>query len=210
MNETINTILNRKSIRKFAFEPVPEEDLHLILKAGQWAPSGSNQQPWRFLIIRNIATILDLADLIMENFEIMVGEIKEESSRNQLENYRKYLDVIRSAPLVICVLAKPYESFLKKYAESHQTQKKWNMVDVYPATLSIGAAIENMLLAAHSLGYGSCWMTGPLIFQSEIEKFLQVEQPYHIVSMVPFGKSISNKPEQRYRLPLKDICTFWD
>jgi len=210
MNPTITTILNRKSTRKFSPEPIPDDDLHLILKSGQWAPSGSNQQPWKFIIIRNLSVILGLADLIMENFELIIGQIQDESSKSQLENYRKYLDVIRSAPLIICVLIKPYESFMKKLLDGHPLREKWSMAEVSTASLSIGAAIENMLLSAQSLGYGSCWMTGPLIFQNDIEEFLKVEEPYHIVSIVPMGKAASDKPSQRYRLPLKDICTFLD
>lgn len=53
MNEVLNTIKNRRTIRRFKAQPVEEEKLRLILEAGRWAPSFSNLQPWRFIVIRD-------------------------------------------------------------------------------------------------------------------------------------------------------------
>jgi nitroreductase len=53
MNEVLNTIRNRRTIRKFKPDPVDEDKLQMILEAGRWAPSFSNLQPWRFIIIRD-------------------------------------------------------------------------------------------------------------------------------------------------------------
>jgi nitroreductase len=46
-------ILNRRSIRKFTGKEIPQEILERILEAGRWAPSGSNAQPWRFVLVRD-------------------------------------------------------------------------------------------------------------------------------------------------------------
>jgi len=53
MNEVLNAIKNRRTIRKFKPDPVDEEKLQMILEAGRWAPSFSNLQPWRFIITRD-------------------------------------------------------------------------------------------------------------------------------------------------------------
>ncbi|WP_319507144.1 nitroreductase [uncultured Methanolobus sp.] len=62
MQGTINTILSRRSIRKFTDEPVDTEDIKTILEAGRWAPSGLNNQPWKFIVIKNKETMRELAD----------------------------------------------------------------------------------------------------------------------------------------------------
>jgi len=49
----LNTIKNRKTIRKFKPDPIDEEKLQMILEAGRWAPSFSNLQPWRFIVIKD-------------------------------------------------------------------------------------------------------------------------------------------------------------
>ena len=53
MNEVINTIKNRRTIRKFKSDPVNDQKLQMILEAGRWAPSFSNLQPWRFIVTRD-------------------------------------------------------------------------------------------------------------------------------------------------------------
>jgi nitroreductase len=52
MNEVLKTIKNRRTIRKFKPNPIDEEKLQMILEAGRWAPSFSNLQPWRFIVIK--------------------------------------------------------------------------------------------------------------------------------------------------------------
>ncbi|MGO8989701.1 MAG: nitroreductase family protein [bacterium] len=54
MNDVLNTIKNRRTIRKFSPNPVDEEMLQMILEAGRWAPSFSNLQPWRFIVVRDL------------------------------------------------------------------------------------------------------------------------------------------------------------
>jgi len=53
MNEVLNTIRNRRTIRRFKPDPVDDEKLRVVLDAGRWAPSFSNLQPWKFIIIKN-------------------------------------------------------------------------------------------------------------------------------------------------------------
>ncbi|OCC14229.1 Nitroreductase family protein [Dissulfuribacter thermophilus] len=55
MNEVIKAIYERRSVRDFTAEPVPREHIMEILKAGSWAPSGLNNQPWRFAIVTDPA-----------------------------------------------------------------------------------------------------------------------------------------------------------
>jgi nitroreductase len=53
MNEVLNAIRNRRTIRKFKSDPIDEEKIKMILEAGRWAPSFSNLQPWKFIVIRD-------------------------------------------------------------------------------------------------------------------------------------------------------------
>src|SRR4030065_567243 len=53
MNEVLSAIRNRRTIRRFKPDPIDEEMLQMILEAGRWAPSFSNLQPWRFIVIKD-------------------------------------------------------------------------------------------------------------------------------------------------------------
>lgn len=114
MNEVLQAIIKRRSIRKYKTDQVSSANLTLILKAGQAAPSAHNQQPWYFVAIQKPELIQQLAAL---------DSVDE--------------DPYYHAPTIILV-------FAKKTAYSPVTD----------GTLALG----NMMLAAHSLGLGSCWI----------------------------------------------------
>lgn len=61
-SKVIDTILNRRSVREFTDRPVNRDEINTILNAGRWAPSGLNNQPWRFIVIRNSETIHKLSE----------------------------------------------------------------------------------------------------------------------------------------------------
>lgn len=61
--DIMDMIRNRRSIRRFTDEPVPEEVVHKILEAGRWAPSGLNNQPWRFAIVTDASLITEISSL---------------------------------------------------------------------------------------------------------------------------------------------------
>ena len=81
MPETRVTIRERRSVRRYTDSPVEKERIEEVLEAGRWAPSGLNNQPWRFLVLR-------------------AGD--ERAVR--LENLTKYAHIVRAAPVLIVVL----------------------------------------------------------------------------------------------------------
>ncbi|AKB75724.1 Nitroreductase family protein [Methanosarcina lacustris Z-7289] len=61
-SKVIDTILNRRSVREFTDRPVSKDEINTILNAGRWAPSGLNNQPWRFIVVREKGTIMQLSE----------------------------------------------------------------------------------------------------------------------------------------------------
>jgi nitroreductase len=61
-SKVIDTILNRRSVREFTDRPISKDEINTILNAGRWAPSGLNNQPWRFIVVRNPETIHKLSE----------------------------------------------------------------------------------------------------------------------------------------------------
>ena len=64
MNETMNTILTRRSTRKFLNKPIPDEDLQQVIQAALHAPSGMGKQTWQFTVVKNREKIQELASVI--------------------------------------------------------------------------------------------------------------------------------------------------
>ena len=118
MNEIINNILTRRSVREFIEKPIKREELNEILKAASYAPSGMNRQTWQFTAVTNREKIQKLAKAIAKKL-----------SR---ENYNLY------NPEVIII-------------HSNERESIWGKEDN-------ACALENIFLAAHSLGIGSVWI----------------------------------------------------
>ena len=80
-NPVFKALFERRSIRKFTDEPVSKEDITAILKAGQWAPSGLNNQPWRFMVI-----------------------MKDDLRREALAECTKYAHIVRASAVCIAIV----------------------------------------------------------------------------------------------------------
>ena len=118
MNQTLETILTRRSTRKFLCKPIPEEEMELIVQAALHAPSAKGLQTWQFTVVRNREKIQKLATAIREVLD------------------RKGYNMYEPEALVI-------PSNLKESPYGREDD---------------ACAMENMFLAAHSLGIGSVWI----------------------------------------------------
>lgn len=80
-NPVLKAIHERRSVRKYTDESVARDDILRILEAGRWAPSGLNNQPWRFLVL-----------------------LSGDSRQAALAGCTKYAPIVRAAPVLVCVL----------------------------------------------------------------------------------------------------------
>ena len=143
----MDIIKTRRSIRFYTDEPVPEDVLSQIIEAGLFAPSGVNFQPWYFVVIRtqeNRDRLLSIMQGVSKDAEPML----EDRFRNHPQTVHEvtgFLKTLGNAPVVILAF---------QLKDSYPKEG-----DVIPQ--SIGAAIQNMLLAAHAMGLGTCWIGAP-------------------------------------------------
>ena len=129
-NEVLKAIKNRKSTRKYKEEQIKEEELKAILEAGIQAPSAINSQPWHFTVIQNKEFIDHINDKAKEK---MI-----ESDDISIRNFAKSsTSIFYNGPTVIIVSGKK---------------------NVSSSLVGCSAAIENMLIAAESIGLGTVWV----------------------------------------------------
>ena len=90
MNETLNTILTRRSTRKFSDKPIPEDEMELIVQAALHAPSGMGLQTWQFTVVRNREKIQMLAAAIektLDGINVMNAGKKKEEALSMLKKW---------------------------------------------------------------------------------------------------------------------------
>ncbi len=204
--DLFDAIQGRKSIRRFKQTLVPDEDLNKILDAGRFAPSANNSQPWRFVIIRDKALLKRMADAAREMVDRMLPYAENEKQAQRLAAYKSsFYTFFENAPLVIAVFMAKYSAGTDRLlARMGYSAGDIMRLRPQPGLQSVSAAIQNMLLAVHALGYGSCWMTGPLVAQETFEKLLGYGKDTFIAALLPIGVP-DEDPPARNRKPLDEI-----
>jgi nitroreductase len=176
-NETIWVLLNRRSIRKYTKEPVREEDLQAILQAAIYSPSAMNGQEWHFSVVRS--------EKILKKLQITMKE-------NMLRSGVERLVQRASEPGFVGFFGAPVLIFLSAPAEAHSAQ------------IDCGIAVENIAIAAESLGLGSCIMTSSeLLFADDKDGSLARElgfpEGYKHVCSIALGYKDENPPAKERR-----------
>ncbi|MBE6022103.1 MAG: nitroreductase [Cellulosilyticum sp.] len=209
----IEGIYERKSIRKYTEAPVQKEDLMTCLKAACQAPSPKHQQNWHFVVIQNREMISQIANLVKARHESIAAYAEDEKTKEKFMKLMRYYTLFEGAPVLVVVYAKPYFMIEEKILKQEENMQE--VIEAIKSTQSaaqaIGAAVENFLLTATHLGYGTCYMTGPAHAKKEIEALIgTVSESYEMMSMIAMGvpvESVSDKPE---RMPLEEVVTFID
>ena len=204
--DLFDAIRDRRSIRRFKQTPVPDEDIRKILDAGRWAPSANNAQPWSFIVIKDRAVLKSMAGAVREMIDRMIPYAESEKQAQRLAAYKSnYYTFFENAPAVIAVCMEAYDAgtdrLLAKMGYSTEDIKRLRPL---PGLQSVAAAIQNMLLAIHALGYGSCWMTGPLVAQDAFEKLLGFGKEKSVAALLPVGVP-GEDPPARSRKPLEGL-----
>jgi nitroreductase len=177
---TLETIKNRRSIRKYRTDPINEETLNTVLDAARLAPSWANTQCCRLIVVRDSTTKAALADTMIANPEL---------GSNPATN------AVRTAPIVIVACAEKGLSGYFKGQPATEKGEYWYMFDV-------AVAMQNLMLAATSLGLGTVHIG--LFDVQKVREILDIPENVAIVEMTPLGYP-EYQPNPRPRKELSEI-----
>ncbi len=191
----------RRSIRQYLSRPVSHSDLERILEAARWAPSPHNAEPWRFVVLRTVEAKERLAEAMGRRWEadmladgvdrgIIVARLQRSRSR------------IVGAPVVIIVCL--CHDGLDRYPDRRRQQAEETM-----AAHSLGAAVQNIMLAAHARGLGTCWMCAPLFCPEEVAAALGLPADFIPQGLITVGYP-AVRPSPRERRPISDLVLYGD
>lgn len=206
--DVFEAIETRRSVRKFRSDAVPEDDIRKIVDYATKAPSAGNKQMWRFIAVSNREVLEKMKEKILHKLDSLATGSDSEDSNSRLKSARNYSSFFVGAPVTIVVLGEPYRSMIDKALEgSGLDRAAVDLLRHRPDLQSVGAAIENLCLAAHAMGYGTCWMTGPCIAGPEIGRMLGVESPWKVAALIPLGIP-DEQPSERPRKPVEEVLEF--
>ena len=167
-NAILDNIYQRRSVRDYSDKEVSDEIIKEIIRAGTYAPTAVNKQPWRFVVVKNKQLIEEYDDRAKKAF---LAAYKD-TENPDLVRYVQYLSkpttrLFYGAPVLILVFASP------------------DVINDHDCAL----AAENMMLAAQSLGIGSCWigLAGGLGYDTEFLKEVGVPEGHKLIAPLIFG-----------------------
>lgn len=193
----LQAIGNRRSIRKYKETAVPDAVIKEIVLAGMSAPSSKNRQPWKFIVTTGMSKKAAL--------DAMQEGLKREKSEPLLPNSAKYLDgaahtlcVMQQAPAVIFVVNPLGMELSRVLTPEERIYELCN-------AQSVGAAIENMTLAATELGVGSLWICDTYFAYRELSKWLNTDG--ELLAALAIGYA-DEAPPARSRNTMNDIVEW--
>jgi len=178
----------RRSVRRFKPDPVPEALVQRLIEGAICAPSASNKQPWKFLLVEQRGLIEQLAGAVRASTTLVAHHIPA-SSQAAFERYGDYFTRFELAPLVIVPIYKPLTLLSNLTSDDLPAQERAAIAQLERDSGLIGTslALGHLLLVAHELGLGASGMTGPLLARSELKRLLEVPPAWDIVALVPIG-----------------------
>lgn len=189
---------DRKSIRKYRPDEVSEELIREVIEAARVAPSAKNRQPWRFIVFTGNAK-----EEMLNAMELGINKQKSnpfmpKRFKQGLVSADNTLRIMREAPVTIIVMNTLSCDPLKSISHGKRISEIHN-------TLSVGAAIENMLLRATQLGLGSLWVGNTVYAHKELTSYLGTSE--QIAGAVALGYA-NEIPEGRPKKTLDEIIEF--
>jgi nitroreductase len=200
--DVFHAMKGRQSIRKFRKDPVPREKILRMVEAATWAPSAGNAQNTRFLVVEEAALLARMKGIVDDLLSRVTGKKVPPDKIN-------YHNLFAAAPVAVCVVGKPYESATDRHLREKDPERhRVRRYQVNAGLQSVASSITQFLLAAHSLGYGTCWMTGPLVAKPELESALSIRPPEELLTIIALGVPESPPPPKPSRKPPEEITEF--
>lgn len=198
----LDTILGRRSVRRYLEKEVPDDLVERVLEAARWAPSPHGRQPWRFAVLRREQTKERLAGAMGEEWRAnleMDGQ-SAEIVEKRLEASRMRL---RDAPVLVLICL--YLEDLDDYPDAERQRGETTM-----AVQSLGAAAQNALLAAYDLGLDAGWMCAPLFCPEKVVEALGLDPKLVPHALLTLGYAGGDPPKRRDRKALDELVVYSD
>ena len=188
MNKSKKILLEVKNltIHYFTDEAVSDQDVYYVLEAARWAPSAGNNQPWRFIIVRESKTIERI-------WETTTGIEVPISSRHSITVTPQ--NFIKKAPVIIIVCS---DTQAYKGKQNSIYSDRFCVQDSAIATM-------NLLLAAANRGLGACWVG--MYREDALSEVIKLPPTIRPMAIIPLGHTTS-KEKPRPRKPLEELIHY--
>ena len=196
-------IQKRRSIRRFKPDTVSDELIQQILESARLAPSGSNTQPWRFIVIKDAETRQKLQTASYNQRHVGQAPVIIACCAD-IKAFGEFPERIDELIAAGALPAKTREVFVPSLKKGGMNADiKWHLL--IAATGNTDIAIEHMVLHAVELGLGTCWVRW--FDDNKVKEILEIPKNIEIIALLPIGYPAEDPP-QRPRFGLDKIVYY--
>jgi nitroreductase len=171
LKDVVEIIKTRRSVREYSEKQVSDEEIKFLIDCARYAPSGFNMQPWSFLVIKNKDVMRKISERGKSSMIPLLESMK--SASKKASDFLVFLkttgtSMFYNAPVLVIILGNK---------------------SVMTSDWDCAMAAQNMMLAAHSHGIGSCWIGGvlPALMDEGFLKELGAPEGYKAIAPLIFG-----------------------
>jgi nitroreductase len=199
-------VFQRRSVRKYKCDPLPQSWVEAMLRCAHQAPSPSNSQPVRFVRIESAHLKDALKEALISGHSRLIERHRAMNGparlRNWINAYLRYAEFMFTAPVLLAVGTHTgTEGFSSKLAAAGLMDapvRRASDVDI-----TVGLALNGLLLKAQSLGVGGCILTAPLVYIKNVEDLLHLDK-IAVKCFVTLGMA-AETPKSPARMPLDAV-----
>lgn len=197
--DLFEALTTTRAIRRFASDPIPDDDLAAMFFAASRAPSGSNRQPFRFIVLRDGPSAIEAKKLLgdafrsgwaskrrSDGYEVGSGSDPRSPKARTAAAMQHFVDHLEQIPVIALAC-------LVRYRDPHPSEG----ASVYPAC-------QNLLLAARGLGYGGVMTMWHGFVEDELRAVLAIPDGVAIAATVCLGRPLGRHGPVRRR-PLREL-----
>ncbi len=194
----LETIVSRRSIRRYRPDPVARDRIEALLTAAIWAPSAHNRQPWRFCVINSAAQIEALAGAMGARLRSDLARDGVPPDLIEKDAGRSYARITGAPTLIVLCLSMVD---MDRYTDEQRNQNEYLM-----AAQSAAMAGQNLMLAAHEAGLATCWMCAPLFCPDVVRETLDLPDDWQPQALITLG--YPDETHEKTRRPL-ETSVLW-
>jgi nitroreductase len=204
---------SRRSVREFSEAPIARAVLERLLAVAVSAPSATNRQPWRFIVVTSPERRRQIAAAVRARVEEMKAIIARGHHAAEFGQYGDFFHepLERAAVVVVPYYREVPDLMEALIASGGGDPRQFETGRAMNAELaSTAAAVMALLLAAHAEGLGACWMAGPMISRVEVSRLCGVTEPWRMLGAVALGHLPASEPDARKpsRKPIDRVVEF--
>jgi len=197
----LHYLRTRRSVREFADTPVARELVEQLIDAAAWAPSAGNRQDWYFSIVGSPDVKAAMASAVRRKWQQITAENQDLGFAQELADYAVTFADFDRVPVVIVVSAAKPNSAQRRLLGDYAGPTAGSFA-------SAAMAAENLMVAAHALGLGTCCMTGALAASEELCQILGLSGRREVVCLVALGYPRCH-PSAPARKPRSEIVRYF-